>query len=283
MFISPRAIISALRSRAADIAWAGDINTYRLLHNRTPGTHRITARFLNRKQALYIRGETLDINLARLILANDSEYQHQHVPNAKIIIDAGANIGATTLYLANIYPKAHIFAFEPLPDNFQLLQRNTHHLADRITPIPMGLSDAPGSFTFHPSNDPRNLGGGTFCSIGCDAQTAISLPVTTLKEFTQQHNIDQIDLLKLDVEGAEAAVLRGTPNHLINNCHTILGELHSHEDYALLQQLQETHRIGFNKKPDHHCYPFIAINKTPRQATQPSHPIATNTTESRAA
>ncbi len=43
---------------------------------------------------------------------------------APLILDAGANIGASVVYFARTFPRAHLVALEPAPDNFALLQAN---------------------------------------------------------------------------------------------------------------------------------------------------------------
>ena len=48
----------------------------------------------------------------------------QELPPKPFIIDCGANIGLSVIYLKNLYPDAEIVAFEPDEQNFQLLQKN---------------------------------------------------------------------------------------------------------------------------------------------------------------
>ena len=53
-----------------------------------------------------------------------SEYFFPKELNPKVIFDIGGNIGITAIYLASLFPKAKIYTFEPLPDNFEILQIN---------------------------------------------------------------------------------------------------------------------------------------------------------------
>jgi FkbM family methyltransferase len=59
------------------------------------------------------------------------------------IVDAGANIGAATLWLRSEYPEAHIVAIEPDPATFHLLRRNTER-DHRVTPIEAAIGAEPG-------------------------------------------------------------------------------------------------------------------------------------------
>lgn len=74
--------------------------------------------------------------------------------------------------------------------------------------------------------------------------------------------IDQIDLLKIDTEGAEMAVLRGIPEEIIRNVRAVIGELHGVDDFAFLCRLSSTHSVGFMKQLDSRCFHFEAIRRS---------------------
>src|SRR5262249_51497004 len=117
----------------------------------------------------------------------------------KTIIDAGANIGLSAVYLARRFPDATVVAIEPEEGNFPLLQRNSAAYANIIprraalwaadTMIGLSNPDARSdSFRF-------NDGGST------QMISAISIP-SLLEAF----GIDTLDVLKMDIEGAEEGV-----------------------------------------------------------------------------
>lgn len=251
-----------------DLLWAGDLATFKLLRSRRRDTtmveilpHQVTVRFNGKRIPIHVRPTTMDLEIARLILCRHSEYEVPVQFSPKVIFDVGANIGMTSLYFAECYPDARIFAFEPLPQNLDLLRANLKSLGDRATIIPCGLGAEEGVFEYHPSNDPTNFGGGTFHNTGCDKSQSIELPVKTAASICEEHNIDQIDLLKLDAEGAEYAVLQGLPDGILSNTAVVIGELHGVHDFEVLSLLDQTHHLQIEKALNRKCYPFLAVNR----------------------
>jgi FkbM family methyltransferase len=270
MPVHPRtfATLHRLRHLVRRARWAGDLRTLRRLYRPTPGLQPLTIRFAGQRCRFWVRGGTIDASLAEMIIREDSEYRLPVDLAPGVIFDAGANIGATSVYFALRYPNARIFAFEPLPENLDVLHRNLEPFSDRATIIPMGLGERPGTFTYHYSDDPYNLGGGTFYRIGCDRQRSVRLPVTTIADVCQRLEIDRIDLLKLDAEGAEFDILRGMSPDMLGEVRAIVGELHSVRDWDACRLLDPTHQLGMSKRFDRACYPFVAI----RRPTPPASP-----------
>lgn len=120
-----------------------------------------------------------------------------------LILDCGANVGMATLYFKWLYPKSHIHAFEPDPSTFALLQKNVsrNNLAD-VTVHNCALWDEDRQIDFYvDAGSPGSL------LMSADSSRssgdAIQVPAMKLSEFIQ----GPVDLLKLDVEGAEDRVL----------------------------------------------------------------------------
>jgi FkbM family methyltransferase len=120
------------------------------------------------------------------------------------ILDVGANHGTTAIRFTRAFPQAQIFCFEPVSANFKILSR-TCSRHSKIVPLQKGLSDKPGmeriGLTSHP------YGHSLLLSSVADQTEQVAL--TTLDIFATEHNLDRIDLLKIDVEGMEIAVLNG--------------------------------------------------------------------------
>jgi len=130
-----------------------------------------------------------------------------HRPTPPTIIDAGANIGLTTLYLKCFRPDARILALEPMPDNFRRLEAclRENGLED-VTPLEGGLWTEEGRLTAD-----RGFRDGDEWSFalreGGPADQA-SVPVYPLHALLARAGWARVDLLKLDIEGSEAALLR---------------------------------------------------------------------------
>ncbi len=135
------------------------------------------------------------------------------------IFDVGAHIGYfTRLFSRLVGEKGKVFAFEPDPDNFALLQKNTAHLKN-VTPIQAAVSDKSGTINFFEIED----------STGCHTTVPTNAPSKTLRvtavtidEFAAEASPR---LLKIDIEGGEPAALRGAEKLLTRQDSKIVLEL----------------------------------------------------------
>lgn len=139
------------------------------------------------------------------------------VPADGVVLDIGANIGMFTYRVKQHSPNATVLAFEPMPRTLRALRDNIelHELAN-VTVYPLALGAEEGSeieFTFYPqapANSTRYPERKTYGTPLLDASTTIRVTVTTAASvLAQRPELTTIDLIKIDVEGAEAEVLAG--------------------------------------------------------------------------
>ncbi|MEJ0000026.1 MAG: FkbM family methyltransferase [Verrucomicrobiota bacterium] len=129
------------------------------------------------------------------------------------LFDVGANKGGTYRLFRSMYPKAHIHCFEPDPRVLEKLR--TQAADDALTQChPLAVSDTNGKLEFHLTEaaECNSLLVPAARDILNQAEHVIStIPVTsvTLDTFAAQHGIDRIDLLKMDIQGAEVRALDG--------------------------------------------------------------------------
>jgi FkbM family methyltransferase len=135
------------------------------------------------------------------------------------ILDAGANIGLSALYMAARYPKARIFSIEPNPDNFALLKANTAS-EPRITPIRACVTATAGQKVYIPTS-----GRSSHLQMNRDGK-GIAVDGISIDQLCSEHKLDRIDLLKMDVEGAEQEIF-AAPTFL-PKVRVIVAELHGH-------------------------------------------------------
>ncbi len=124
----------------------------------------------------------------------------------KLILDCGGNIGCAAVYFANKYPTAQIYSVEPERDNFKLLKFNTTFY-DNIHPIKSALWDKE---TFIRVED-RGFGTWGFMTFETTAEDEDSFRTITVSKLLRASGFDEIDLLKIDIEGAEKEVF-SAPN-----------------------------------------------------------------------
>ncbi len=124
--------------------------------------------------------------------------------------------GEITSRYRKLFPTAVIHSFEPYPDSFESLKQNT--LRDpRISVHKYALADTSKSASLSAnalcdtnSLLPSDARGERYWGKGLlDTSDEITVHVTTLDEFCRSQNIERIDILKLDVQGAEFLVLDG--------------------------------------------------------------------------
>ena len=136
------------------------------------------------------------------------------------VLDVGANIGWYTLAAgAAVGPEGRVLAFEPEPSNLSLLEKSIQlNSFENINVFPQALSDREGSETLHLSKN--NLGAHSISSVV--GPESITVPSTTLDKVLEKLGIDKIDILKVDVEGAEPQVIVGGEESLKNTEHILI-------------------------------------------------------------
>jgi FkbM family methyltransferase len=139
----------------------------------------------------------------------DNSYRFAAGTDTPRILDCGAHIGLSTLYFKLLYPRARITAFEPNPDVFQVLQLNVaeNGLTD-VELVHAAISDQEGTVPFIVNRDgTRNWTWGSSIVPQAwhdPARTRLErVPAVRLGQYLEEG----IDLLKLDIEGLETAVL----------------------------------------------------------------------------
>jgi FkbM family methyltransferase len=160
-----------------------------------------------------------------------------------IVIDAGANVGIFTLYA---YPKSSkIYAIEPSQSHFDTLSEmlNYNKMLDKVVPIKLALANENGKADlFHPLNPTARSLIKLVGEISDKKDTEIVETITMDKLFTQ-YNIDHVDFLKLDVEGAEMEIIGGKGfESICPKINSLLVEWHSWtntEPYQIFNALSD--------------------------------------------
>jgi FkbM family methyltransferase len=168
--------------------------------------------------------DRIDSLFAEVFLAR--EYEVFDLPECPVIVDCGANIGMSVLYFKTIRPASTIVACEPNPQAFQLLKQNVGGL-DGITLRNVALTDQAGEAELFCSDDQAALTD----SLRPDRGIGPPILVKTERLSELLGTLPSIDLVKIDVEGAEWEIisdLRETglltkPNRYIIEYHHQIG------------------------------------------------------------
>lgn len=134
-------------------------------------------------------------------------------------LDVGANLGEIALHMAaRVGPTGQVHAFEPVPAVFARLQQHiTRNCLERILhPHPLALSDQTGQTEIafaDPSADNQGLASITNLTDKA-GPLRTTIPTLTLDDFVARENLTRIDLIKIDIQGAEPRFLAGAQNTL---------------------------------------------------------------------
>ena len=162
-------------------------------------------------------------------IVNAEQYKFEPRSLHPLIIDAGANVGVSVLYFLQTYPTARVMAFEPDPTICGLLRRNCEHFGSRVQIHEKGIWIEDGQIAFDSEgSDSGKLGSGHLQVTTCRLRNILTEPV---------------DLLKMDIEGAEGPVLADCAERL-SLVQNIFVEFHSFigkeqklaEQFALLEE-----------------------------------------------
>ncbi len=153
----------------------------------------------------------------------------------RLIIDAGAYIGDTSAYFLSRFPASRVIALEPNQDSFPLASRNLKPYGDRVSLLKVALWSEATTVHFGGVQT-----GATISSSG------IEVPTTTIPLLMDNFGLDFIDLLKMDIEGAEFQVIPTGVGSWLGKVGTILLETHGREiEAALIPLLSQN---GFSCK-----------------------------------
>lgn len=138
-----------------------------------------------------------------------------YISSLPVVLDAGANVGNYTKSLLQVFPKASIHLFEPHPLNYQRLMGD--NLLSHVTINNTALSDKPGTTVLF---DYKNNDGSSHASLYKEViesihqseSTVHKIDKETIDHYLEIMEISNVDLLKIDVEGHELAVLQGSLN-----------------------------------------------------------------------
>lgn len=192
----------------------------------------------------------LSYQLAEIVEARCYLQHGIQVRKGDAVLDVGANIGVAAAYFATECGAGVVHSFEPVKPIFEQLRKNLSHFPACV-PHPYGLSSAPGTqtITYYPESwalsgthaDPiaeRERAKRIFLNLGADDRTVeeglrgrfstAELPgeFRTLSEALRSESVDSVDLLKIDVEGAEQDVLAGIEDADWPSIHQVVAELH---------------------------------------------------------
>jgi FkbM family methyltransferase len=159
------------------------------------------------------------------ILLSGKSFSPNSVKNGDTIFDIGANIGWYTNHLSKKLPKSQIYSFEPIPETFSQLKNNTIINDSKnviLNNIALSAKIETLSFYYSPTvtgaSSTRNITDNlNMFRLECNANT--------IDNYMSQNNIEKLDFVKCDVEGAEYFVFQGGKDTFKNHLPIVFTEM----------------------------------------------------------
>ncbi|MDR2169126.1 MAG: FkbM family methyltransferase [Planctomycetaceae bacterium] len=201
-----------------------------------------SGRIVKRKQSIlqfpyYLREGTSDERVEQDVFRIKQIHQKEDFGTPHWIIDAGANIGLRTIWFANMFPETNIIAIEPEKTNFDLLRQNTAFYSN-VRCVQAGLwknnaylkirnpNDEPWAFIIDEvTKDEEHTDSERDLSSHQSPQNDEVIRGITVEYLMKEYAIDNIDVLKIDIEGSEKEVFDNSAQW-INSVNLFFIELH---------------------------------------------------------
>jgi FkbM family methyltransferase len=172
-----------------------------------------------------------------------------HLPARPIVVDVGGYIGDSALWAVKRLNASKVVVCEPSQRNWALLEKNiaNNHYEDRIEAVNKAVTDGEDVMMNIDAPDRRQA---RVSAYGSGALEQKRVPGIALANLVENHGLKAIDLLKIDCEGGEYAILSTTPTHVLSTIRNIVFECHEIDGFeAKLEAVkQRLFKEGFSLK-----------------------------------
>lgn len=175
------------------------------------------------------------------------------IKKSDVVLDIGANIGNHTIFISSFSEVSRVLAFEPHPKTFETLKKNIdlNSLGSKVTCFNVGLSSKPGNavISFY---DEKNIGMSRL-----EKSKSGEIKLLCVDDVVKKEGV-KVGLMKVDVEGMELSVLKGSQRVLQEDQPILYIEAGNEEDFVKLKEYLSKFdyqpRLRFNATP---TYLFI--------------------------
>ena len=172
------------------------------------------------KNIFFLRPSTTDKKVFReIFLFEEYVFPTSYAPVT--IIDAGANIGLSSVFFAHRFPDCSVYAIEPETSNFQMLKRNTESFSN-IIPINTALWHKDAMVVIRDKQEHH----WAFTVEESGKGYPDAFPATSLTSLMKKYGIEIIDLLKVDIEGSELELFSENYDYWLSRTRLLVIECH---------------------------------------------------------
>jgi FkbM family methyltransferase len=187
--------------------------------------NRVSAVVPDSSYEVWLRLRTSDVLVfGQVFLQRD--YDSPDLPErAEVIVDLGGNVGYAAVFFGLRYPSAQLVVLEPESGNFAMLRENTAALGARVRPVRAAAWTHDGMVNLQtalPDGSPM----GAWAFQVSDAPAPATTPCMTVQTLFDSHGFATVDILKIDIEGAELEVFTQAPAAVLRRARLIIVETH---------------------------------------------------------
>jgi FkbM family methyltransferase len=210
-------------------------------HKQLPGLKTIVKKFFHQ---LGFRISKLPKSYAYHVNAYTDQQMLVRNQSVRVIFDLGANVGNTAKEYHQLFPQADIYAFEPSENAFASLSKTGQEF-NSIKPYQLAVAEASGEERFYLNQASMT---NSLLEVSQDSNRyvdpqltenlgTVNVSTVTLDEFCQQENINNIDILKMDIQGGEVKALTGATQLLAKQsiklvyCEVLFAHLYEKQAY----------------------------------------------------
>src|SRR5439155_8031638 len=172
-----------------------------------------------------IRQNRGDASTLAEIFVDDCYVRDVTLPPNPVVIDVGGFIGDFSLYAVKRLNARRVIVCEPSPRNWALLLKNiaNNGYEGRIEPVNKAVTDGRDVMMNIDAPDECQC---TVSAYASSEQLLSAVPGISLGQLLRDHAVENVDLLKIDCEGGEFAILESTPAEVFSRIRNIVFEYH---------------------------------------------------------
>lgn len=171
------------------------------------------------------------------------------------VIDIGAHIGLFSVFLGILNPKCQVFSYEIDKANFEKLKQNVNSCGvSNVIPINLAVTEKRGVVNYFSGRDCSEFSTVRISfskarPIVDEGSTVVgTASSTTLNDIIESNNLDHVDFLKLDCEGAEFEIIYSTTDENFRRIKAIGGEYHEYGPYTVNELIAHLSTFGHSKQ-----------------------------------
>ena len=209
---------------------------------------------INDRTKFFFRARTMDRTVLKEIWTKGSYSKEGfELKENDTIVDIGGHIGVFAVYAAQFAKNGRVIAFEPMVDNYKLLLSNLElNGIKNVTVENIAIGKEDGFFrlyirpkTLKKGEVAYNSGGHSFHLIK-DSNVHVDVPTVSFDTLVNKYNLDKIDFLKMDCEGAEFDILFNASEESLSKISKLAMECHPYENNTMQDMVNFLNEHGFD-------------------------------------